>query len=248
MRIKTFIPVLLILLCPLLLGASCDGGTPPSATPTVIGITPKDTTAKTLQVIIGIAEDQNRADGKSKLIMRFRTNVVTEDNFVKFVHQEAVTCNGVTQKLNDASVYTLQVAEVQNQYACTYTGYAQDIGQLATPVPMITLTARSVLAPHNLSVDSKGYTIDYTPDTKELACPITADATDGARKISGSGSVPPLLSDRGQYQYQGSDIASLTGEGSILLTRTCSATLRDTFDTVNWTYESKAKVPVTWKH
>ena len=109
MRVKYFISVLLILLCPILLGASCEGGTSPSA----IGITPKDTSAKTLQVTIGVAEDQNASDGKSKLVLHFRSNSIAEDNFVKFNHQEAVTCNGVTQKLNDAFEYTLQVAMVQ---------------------------------------------------------------------------------------------------------------------------------------
>jgi hypothetical protein len=247
MRIKSFIPVLLILLCPILLGASCDGGPSPS-NGGPIGITPKDTSAKTLQVTIGIADDQNAATGKSKLTLQFRTNVVTENNFVKFTHQESVTCNGVTQKLNDAPGYTLQVAVVQNQYACTYTGYTQDSGQLAPTVPMINLTARSVLAPSLPSVTNQGYTVAYTGDTGELACPMKADATDGTRKISGSGSAPASSSDQQSYQYKGSDITSLTGKGSILLARTCSATLHGPFDTVNWTYESRASVDVTWGH
>jgi hypothetical protein len=240
MRIKNFIPFLLILLSPILLGASCG--------PSPSGVTPVDTSAGNLKVTFGIAEDQDAVDGKSNLILHFQTTVVTEGDFVKFSQKESVTCNGVSQVLDDVSPqYTLHVAAVQGKYACTYTGYKPGVGLLA-PVPMITLTARSVLAPQQPSVTSQGYTIAYTPDTRELACPMTADATDGTRKISGSGSASPLSSDRGSYQYQGSDITSLTGKGSVLLARTCSATLHGPFDTVNWIYESRASVDVTWSH
>jgi len=238
MRTKYFIPVLLFLLSTILLSA-CDviGA---SASTSLGAITPIDTSASTLMVTIGITEDQDATDGRSNITFQFRTAVVEEDNAVRFAHEEAVMCNGVTVKLNDAPMYTLSVT--QGGYTCSYTGYTQGIGQLA-PVTMIDVTARSRLSPQLPSESPKGYTISYIPDSHARACPMTADATDGTNSvIAGSAS----SSDLGMYQ--GPATSSLTGTGTILLHRTCSWTLHDPFDTVSLTYQSTASVAVTWSH
>src|SRR5260370_13321940 len=131
MRTHHFIPVLLILLSTILLSA-CDviGA---SASTSLGAITPIDTSASTLMVTIGITEDQDATDGRSNITFQFGTAVVEKANVVRFAHQEAVTCNGVTVKLNDVATYTLSVA--QGGYICSYTGYTHGIVRL-TPVSM----------------------------------------------------------------------------------------------------------------
>src|SRR5260370_37795829 len=152
MRTKYFIPVLLFLLSTILLsGCGVIGA---SASTSLGAITPIDTSASTLMVTIGITEDQDAIDGRSNITFQFRTAVVEEDNAVRFAHQEAVTCNGVTVKLNDTPTYTLSVAQGGN--TCSYTGYTQGIGQLA-PVIMIDVAARSTLAPQHPTISSTGY-------------------------------------------------------------------------------------------
>jgi hypothetical protein len=238
MRTKYFIPVLLLLLGSLLLSACDVVGA--SASTSLGAITPRDTSARTLMVTIGITEDQDATDGRSTISLQFRTDAVEEDNSVRFAHQEAVTCNGVTLKLNDAPMSTLSVA--QGGYACSYTGYTQGIGQLA-PVIMIDVAARSRLSPQQPSVGSKGYTISYTPDSHKRSCPMTVDAVGGANNV-----IPGVASSSDLGVYHGPATSSLAGTGTIRLQRTCSWTLHDPFDTMSVTYQSTASVAVTWSH
>lgn len=189
---------------------------------------------------IGITEDQDATDGRSTITLQFRTDAVEEDNTVRFAHQEAVTCNGVTVPLNDAPVYAVSVA--RGGYLCSYTGYALGMGRL-TPVTMLDVAARSTLTPQHPTISRTGYTINYTPDSRERDCPITADAVYSAHNVI---SGPTSSSDHGIYQ--GPAISSLTGPGTIRLQRICSWTLHDPFDTMSVTYQSTASVAVTWSH
>lgn len=239
MRTNYFILVLLFLLSSILLSA-CDviGA---SASASLGGITPRDTSASTLLVTIGITEDQDATDGRSTISLQFRTAVVAEDNWVHFIHREAVTCNGVTVPLNDAPMYTMSVPRGRG-YLCSYTGYTPGAGQLA-PVTMIDITALSKLSPQQPIVSSKGYTLSYAPDAPPHACSLTADATDDAGdSVAG----PASASD--QEVYQGPAISSLSGPGTIRLQRTCSGTFHHPFDTISLIYQSTAGVAVTWSH
>lgn len=238
MQTKYFIPVLLLLLGSLLLSACDIVGA--SASISLGAITPRDTSASTLMVTIGITEDQDATDGKSTISLQFRTAVVEEDNSVRFAHQESVTCNGVTVQLHDAPVYTVSV--VRGGYLCSYTGYTPDSGQLA-PVTMLDVAARSILTPQQPTVSSQGYTISYTPDSPDHACPMTADATDGANNVIPGGAAS---SDLGVYH--GPATSALSGAGTIRLQRTCSWSLHDPFDTIRVTYQSLASMAVTWSH
>ena len=130
----------------------------------------------------------------------------------------------------------------QGGYTCSYTGYTQAVGQLA-PVTMIDVAARSRLSPQQPSESPKGYTISYTPDSRERACPMTADAADSANNL-----IPGVASSSDLGMYQGPATSSLTGAGTILLHRTCSWTLHDPFNTMSLTYQSMASVVVTWSH
>jgi hypothetical protein len=239
MRTKYFIPVLLFLLSSILLSACAVVGA--SASTSLGGVTPMDTSARTLMVTIGIIEDQDATDGRSTISLQFRTAVVEEDNSVRFAHQEAVICNGVTVRLHDAPVYTVSVPR-GGGYLCSYTGYTPGSGQLA-PVTMLDVAARSILAPQQPTVSSQGYTISYTPDPLDRACPMTADAADSANDVI---SGPAASSDRGVYH--GPAISSLTGTGTIRLQRTCSWILHDTFDSIRLTYQAAASVAVTWSN
>jgi len=238
MRTNYCIPVLLLLLGSLLLSACDVVGA--SASTSLGAITPRDTSARTLMVTIGITEDQDATDGRSTISLQFRTDAVAEDNSVRFAHQEAVTCNGVTLKLNNAPMYTLSVT--QGGYTCSYTGYTQGIVQL-TPVMLIDVTARSRLSPQPPSVSSKGYTISYIPDSHARACPMTADATDGTNSV-----IAGIASSSDLGVYQGPATSSLTGPGTIRLHRICSWTLHGPFNTMSLTYQSAASVAVTWSH
>jgi hypothetical protein len=238
MRTNYFLPVLLLLLGSLLLSACDVVGA--SASSSLGAITPRDTSVRTLMVTIGITEDQDATDGRSTISLQFRTDAVEEDNSVRFAHREAVSCNGVTLKLNDAPTYTLSVP--QGGYTCSYTGYTQGIGQLA-PVTLIDVAARSRLSPHPPSVSSTGYAIGYTADSRERACPLTADAADGVNDV-----IPGVAASSDLGVYDGPATSSLTGPGTIRLQRTCSWILHDPFDTVSLTYQSTANVTVTWSH
>ena len=202
-------------------------------------VTPNDTSPKTLLVNIGIIEDQNAIDGKSKLIFKFSSNLVQGDNTVQFAHHEKITCNGAPPLTLDNPPYTLSVSQGEG-YNCSYTGYNR---VLLRSTSMINVPARSVLAPQPPRASGTGYTINYNPDPPGRACSITADAKDSANNdVSGS------ASSSDQKVYQGPDITSLVGDGSILLQRTCSLTSHAPFDTVNLTYVSTASVDVTWSH
>jgi hypothetical protein len=201
---------------------------------------PSDTSAKTLLVNVGIFEDQNAIDGNSKLTFEFSSNVVQEDNTVQFTHNETITCNNGTPLKLANSPYTLKVPW-GGEYKCYYTGFTPDKG-LLTPVPIVNVPAGSLLAPQRPSPSSTGYTIKYKPDPHEKACDLKVDAKDSANNdVSGSSK-----SDQGEYQ--GSDITSLVESGSILLQRTCIWKLDAPFNTVNLTYESIARVDVTWSY
>ena len=238
MRTKYFILVLLTLLSFILLSA-CDVVGAPAST-SLGGITPIDTSARTLLVAVGITENQDATDRMSTITLQFRTDVVEEVNYVRFTHQESITCNGVTLKLDDEQTYTLRVA--QGGYTCSYNGYTRGTGQL-TPITLIDVAERSVLAPQKPIVSSQGYTISYTPDSSDHACSIKAEATDSANNVIDGSSSSSALG-----VYHGPATNSLSGAGSIRFQRTCSWTLHNPADTMYLTYQSMASVAVTWSH
>ncbi len=214
--------------------------TPTDPPPDPLGVTPVDTAAHTLIVTIRIDEDQDATDHTSNISFQFRTDVIEENNYVKFDDEEHVFCNGALLTLNNLQTYTLKVPR-KDGYKCIYFGDTKGIGPLAA-VPMIDVVARSELAPQPPFVDGKGYKIKYNPDSSDLACSITADARDASNNIPGHAST----SDVGIYV--GPATNTLSGEGSILLQRTCSWQYHNPFDTINVIYQSTASVEVTWTH
>jgi len=243
MRTKHSVLALIVLLGCLILSA-CDGTLDPPLMPasdaSQIRVTPINTSAGTLIVTINIVEDQDATDSMSNITMQFRTDLIEEDNYVNFHHGEKVSCNGVSIKLNDSQMYTFKVP--QEGYACSYTGFTSSTDP-PTTASMIDVAARSTLSPQRPIIGNQHFKVSYAPDVSNHACSITADAIDNSNNpIQGAHS----SSDLGVYT--GPPTSSLSGEGSIMLQRTCSWTLHNSFDTIFLTYQSTASVEVTWSH
>jgi hypothetical protein len=245
MRTKHSVRVLIVLLGCLILSA-CAGTLDPPSDPSPsnasqIEVTPVNTSAKHLIVTINIDEDQDATDGMSNITVQFSTDVIEESNYVNFHHGEKITCNGITQNLNGTQVYAFKVPRKKGGYNCSYIGYKK--ADPLPSVPMIAVSARSALSPRRPKIESQHFKISYTRDASNDTCPITANASDiSNNSVQGASS----SSDLGVYT--GPDTSSLGGEGSILLTRTCSWTLHNAFDTIFLTYQSTASVEVTWSH
>ncbi len=62
------------------------------------------------------------------------------------------------------------------------------------------------------------------------------------------GNIPGPTSLSDLSTYNGPPTGSLSGDGSILLTRTCHWQFEDAFHEVGLTYKSSASVEVTWTH
>lgn len=241
MRIKRSILVLIVLLGCLILSA-CDEGTPdPPSDASQISVTPVRTSAGNLIVTINIDEDQDAADGMSNLTMQFKTDVIEEDNYVNFHHGEKITCNGITQQLNDTQMYTFKMPRAGAGYTCSYIGYKK--ADLLAPVQMIAIAARSTLSPQRPIIGSQHFKISYTPDASNRSCSIMANASDNLND-----SVQGASSSSNLGVYTGPSTSSLSGQGSIMLERSCSWTLHNSFDTIFLTYQSTASIEVTWSH
>ncbi len=243
MRTKHSVPALIMLLGCLILSA-CDGTldqVSASASSSQIGVTPVKTSAGTLIVTININEDQNVTDKMSNITMQFRTDIIEEDNYVIFHHGEKVTCNGVSIKLNDSQIYTFKVPRKRGGYTCSYIGYKK--ADLLAPVRMIGVAARSTLSPQRPTIGSQHFKVSYTPDASNRTCSITANASDNSNS-----SIQGAPSSSGLGVYTGPPTSSLSGAGSIMLKRSCSWTLHNSFDTIVLTYQSTASIEVTWSH
>lgn len=246
MQVKRALAVLLILLCYIIFSAyscmpSSISANSAAVDPPSLGVTPADTSAGTLDVTVKISEDQDSTDGKSVIAFTFRTMAIEEGNYAIFDNKEPVVCNTHTLTLSNSPTYTLLVS--QGHYTCTYTGNTDDGRTQLPPVTLLDVTQRSELSPHPPAVSSQGYKIDYTPDSGDMACPITAQAKDSSGNVVNG---PNSTSNLGVYD--GPTTSGLTGEGSILLIRTCSWKYQNAFNEVDLTYISMASVEVTWSH
>ena len=235
MRTKySFLLFMILLLCTVLSACSSDGSSP-------IRVTPIDTSADMMGATIQIMEDQNSTDRSSVVSLQMGIDDIIEDNYAYFSHGEYVTCNSVKVVMGGTPLYTFKV-DSTNGYTCTYRGFQPGAGLLSA-VTLISVAARSRLDPQQPLFSRLGYTITYTPDASDHACLIAAVASDSSdNPITGK----PSFSDSGIYS--GPDIASLSGTGEIVLTRTCSWAFQNPFGKVDLTYISTASVDVTWSH
>lgn len=239
MRARLVVLPLVVLLVGVLL-SSCSLLQDTTAS-TSYALTPINTSASFLYATVKIVDDQNALDNVSDITVHFSTSAVKESNYTIFSHQERVICNNITQQLANDPSYLLKVK--RDDYNCLYTGYNSQSNR-AESANLIAVLKRSMLQPQQPISDGKTYTIFYTPDAADKAtdCRITAAASDETGKeVDGK-----PASDSGVYSSPLDP--SLAGSGSIVLTRTCIWELTDTFRRLDITYQSLAKIAVTWSH
>ena len=211
--------------------SSCDLTSPPSSS-TAIQVSPTKTSPDTLNVKMTIDEDQNASDGKSQLTLQFSSGEIKNQNYVKFTEKEKVTCNGASLAFVDPA-YTARVGISGHSYTCQYFWNGNSIA--------FGVSARTDLSPVFVLVtaDHK-FTMNYNPDPGN-DCHVEVDAVDGSQTISG-----PSELENGNGVYSGSDISSLNGPGTLVMTRTCESRPDSNFNALQVTYKSIAKIDVTW--
>jgi hypothetical protein len=243
---------LLLLVLVSLVASSCVMADPPVSAntstqdaPTLIQAFPDVTDPPTLDVKVTISEGQNDSDGLTAITIQFSTNEISNPNYVQFVKGEKVMCNGVTLGFG-GTAYSARVPAVDNAYTCKYYQRSNK------PFNIISVKARTKLSPAFVP-DTSGdkFVVDYSPDKTQFRspCHIQVDASDSSQTISG----PSVLED-GNGVYTGPDRSALTGEGTVVMTRTCSFKLKkgtaaDTataFEKVTATYTSTATSVVVW--
>lgn len=236
---QSFLALIMLFFC-MLLSACGITDTALANTDPPMRVTPFDTSADELVATIQINEDQDATDRLSVITLQMGIDAIAEDNYAHFYHGEYVVCNGVRIMMGDTPQYTFKIDP--SGYTCSYRGFKPGTGLLGA-VNMIDLALRSRLHPQALSFSSQGYALHYTPDSGNLACPITAVASDSSGKTINGGSSSSV-----NGVYYGPNTSSLTGAGEIKLIRTCSWKFEDDFSMVNLTYRSTASIEVTWSH
>ncbi len=234
-----------------LVASSCVIADPPVSAntttqndPTIIQAFPDVTDPPTLKVIVTISEGQNDSDGLTAITIQFSTNEISNLNYVKFGPGEKVICNGMLLEFGDTA-YSARVSARDNAYTCTYQHGNK-------PFPIISVQARTKLAPAFVP-DTSGdkFVVHYSPDKTQFRspCHIQVEASDNTQPISG-----PFVPEDGNGVYTGPDRSALSGEGTLVMTRTCSFKLKkgtaaDTataFEKVTATYTSTATSVVVW--
>ncbi len=231
---------------------SCTGPvvSPPDASTTSPGASPA-----TLSVTMTINEDQTASDGKSKVILQFSSIAVGGNNCVDFAHGETVTCNndgsGPLQFDTNKSAYAARVGPV-GDYTCLYQQNSR-----TAPV-LITMPRGTPLRPQFLPSNQSRLTVTYDPnnDPRLGKCPVEIDATGSQTFGTQTISSAPNLQDNGQYTIP--NISGLSGQGKIVVTRTCRSSAQHPlqtpcvcqtptqFESVNIIYESTATLDMTW--
>ncbi len=229
---------------------SCLVVSPPDASASSPGVSPA-----TLSVTMTINEDQTASDGKGSVRLQFSSIDVGSNNCVDFSHGETVTCNndgsGPLQFDTNKSAYATRVGPV-GDYTCMYQQNSR-----SAPV-LISMLRGTLLRPQFLPSNQSGLTVTYDPnsDPRLGKCPVEIDAnvtqTFGTQTISSA----PNLSDNGQYTIPG--ISGLSGQGTIVITRTCTSIAQHPqqfpcvcqtptqFKLVNVIYKSTATLAMTW--
>ena len=231
-------------------------------TPSCLVVSPPDTSTSspgaspsTLSVTMTINEDQTASDGKGSVRLQFSSIDVGGTNCVNFSHGETVTCNndgsGPLQFDTNKSAYATRVGPT-GDYTCTYQQNSR-----STPV-LITMPRGTLLRPQFLPSNQSRLTVTYDPnsDPRLGKCPVEIDAngpqTIGSQTIASA----PNLPDNGQYTIP--DISGLSGQGTIVITRTCRSSAQHPqptpcvcqtptqFESVTVIYKTTATLAMTW--
>jgi hypothetical protein len=230
---------------------------PPDASASSPGASPA-----TLSVTMTINEDQTASDGKSKVTLLFSSIDVGSNNCVEFSHGETVTCNndgsGPLQFDTNKSAYVTRVGPT-GDYTCMYQQNSRSAPVLITTMPGRTPIPRGILLrPQFLPSNQSRLTVTYDPnsDPRLGKCLVEIDAN--GSQIIGSQTISsaPNLPDNGQYTIP--DISGLSGQGTIVITRTCRSSAQHPqptpcvcqtptqFESVTVIYKTTATLDMSW--
>lgn len=239
---------------------SCPGPvvSPPDASASSPGASPA-----TLSVMMTIDEDQTASDGRSKVTLLFSSVDVGSNNCVDFSHGETITCNndgtGPLQFDTNKSAYVTRVGPA-GDYTCMYQQNSRSAPVLITTMPERTPMPRgTLLRPQFLPGNQSGLTVTYDPnsDPRLRNCPVEIDAN--GSQLIGTQTIPSAsnLPDNGQYTIP--SISGLSGQGTIVITRTCTSSTQNPntcvcpprptptqFAFVKVTYKSTATLDMSW--
>ncbi len=209
-------------------------------------VSPSVTSPSTLSVTMTIVEDETASDGKSSVRLQFSSVDVGSNNCVDFSNGETVTCNndgsGPLQFDTNKSAYAARVGPT-GDYTCMY-----QQNNHSTPV-LITMPRGTPLRPEFLPSNQSRLTVRYNPnnDPRLGKCPVEVDAN--SSQFSN-------LPDNGQYTIP--DISGLSGQGTLVITRTCTSNAQHPqqtpcvcqtptqFALVKVIYKSTATLTMTW--
>ncbi|HEX6479599.1 MAG TPA: hypothetical protein VF043_12200 [Ktedonobacteraceae bacterium] len=248
--ISRYFPLLLLGFVVLVL-SSCASALAADPPPQV---TPDTTDPSTLKVMVSISDDQNATDGKVGFTMQFATDEISDANFIEFIHGESVSCNDTPLTFNSPN-YTARVTRPASDgyFTCYYVRNGKSYR-------FVHLKVRSVFNAYlqtNMVLSNSNFNIHYKSDKPDPELPLcqmnvtlsdSSTTTNTAFKESRSGA------------FQAS-ITSLSGVGSLILTRTCFTPLKgiqtasDTIDphaaipldSVDITYISTYRLYETWE-
>lgn len=227
---------------------------PPSCPGPVVS-PPTSASPSTLSVTMTINEDQTASDGKGSVRLQFSSIDVGSNNCVDFANGETITCNndgsGPLQFDTNKSAYVTRVGPT-GDYTCMYQQNSR-----SAPV-LITMPRGTLLRPQFLPSNQSRLTVTYDPNSDPLLgkCPVEIDAngpqTIGSQTISSALNLP----DNGQYTIP--DISGLSGQGTIVITRTCRSGAQHPqptpcvcqtptqFASVTVIYKTTATLAMTW--
>jgi len=224
---------------------------PPDASASSPGASPA-----TLSVTMTINEDQTTSDRKSKVILQFSSIDVGGNNCVDFSHGETVTCNndgtGPVQFDTNKSAYVTRVGPT-GDYTCMYQQNSR-----SAPV-LLTIPRGTLLYPEFSASNQSRLTVTYNPNNDQrLAgkCPLEIDAT--GSQTFGTQTIPSALNLKDTGQYTIPDISGLSGQGTLVIKRTCQFTAQHPlstpcvcqtptqFELVNIIYTSTATLDMNW--
>jgi hypothetical protein len=241
--ISRFFPLLLLGIAALVVGSFARALAVNPATKVI----PDTTDPSTLILALAIDDDENATDGKVGITMVISTDEIKQRNYIQLTSGEKIKCNGVQLMFNDPA-YTARVFAINNSFRCEYVRNGQTYA--------IGIPERKHLSPnleHNSNLQNSQFTIDYTPDAGG-SCEVTAQFSDSSHTNSNS------VNDLTKHSFT-VNINSLSGVGSLIMTRICTYTFNgiftqsDTvdknaaipFDTVNITYKSTFRLYETWE-
>ncbi len=206
-------------------------------------VTPDTTDPSTLKVMMTIIDEENATDGKVGISLQFATNEITNVNYIQLMTGEEVFCNGVKLTFKDP-VYTARVSAENGKFTCDYIRQGKSYS--------ISETARPLLNPR---LDHNSLLLHYDADSRQLGyCPMRVNTSD-----ANTTNAPDNFTEGPSGSLQVNQ-GTLTGVGSLILTRICSSELTGheaspdrgashaatTFGDVKITYTSVWRLYVTW--